>query len=37
MALTNATDLLNGQLISKEVLELLNSESNYVESDQPGI
>ena len=37
MALSNATDLLNGQLISKQVLELLNSESNYVDSDQPGI
>ncbi len=37
MALSNATDLLNGQLISQEVLELLNSESNYVESYQPGI
>lgn len=29
--------LMGGQLISKEVLELLNNPSNYVESDQPGI
>lgn len=31
------TNLLNGKLISKQVLELLNSQSNYVESDQPGV
>lgn len=33
----HGTNLLNGKLISKQVVELLNSPSNYVESDQPGV
>lgn len=37
VGLSNPTNYLDGELISKEALELLNSESNYIESDQPGV